>query len=562
MSCNSCKGCGQAHHNEILQGDDGALKRALYKSMDHSDSSLRQPIVAVVNSYTNATAGHANLDVIGKKVIEGIEEAGGTAMTFGVIAPCDGIAEGHLGMRYILAGREMVASSIEVMVRAHRFDAIVLLGSCDKIVPGMLMAAARLDIPAILVNAGPMYPAVYNGKHWDGNIITEAIGWKKSGKIDDKEFRKIEDLAEPTIGSCTMFGTANTMCCLSESLGMSLVGTTTIPAIAKERLDVAYESGKQIMGLIERGITTRQIITKKSIQNAICALLATGGSTNAIIHLQAIHYEAGLGHLELDEFSKLSEKVPLLASLYPASTFDMIDFHEAGGIAAVEKEMTSLLHLDAITVTGSKGDALDKIGFSTNREVIKKIDEPFMNSAGVTVMRGNLAEEGAVIKPAAVPASMFKFTGKAIVFNSEQETIDAIMAGKVTKGAVLVVRYEGPKGGPGLPEMYKPMKLLEGMGLSEHCALITDGRFSGSNRGLFIGHIAPEAYDGGLIGLVEDGDEITLDIDSNTVSVDLSDEEIVTRRANWIPVEKEVPTGILRLYRKCVSSAATGALFT
>lgn len=560
MTCNSCKGCGAPHHNQILQGDDGALKRALYKSMDHSDEDLRQPIIAVVNSYTNATAGHANLDVIGQQVIKGIEEAGGTAMTFGTIAPCDGIAEGHLGMRYILAAREIIAASIEVMVRAHRFDAMVLLGSCDKIVPGMLMAAARLDIPAIVVNAGPMYPAEYKGKHWDGNIVTEAIGWKAKGEIDEQEFRKIEDLAEPTIGSCTMFGTANTMCCLAESLGMSLPGSATIPAIDQQRLDVAYQSGQQIMTLVENNVTARQIITKQSIDNAICALLATGGSTNAIIHLQAIHYEAGLGPLSLDRFAQLSDKVPLLASIYPASEYDMIDFHLAGGVAAVEREMRALLNLDTLTVAGRKGDVLEQIPVTTNRNIIKPLDEPFMHQSGVGVMRGNVAPEGSVIKPAAVPKHMFQFSGKAVVFDSEQAAIDAIVANQIVSGSVIVIRYEGPKGGAGLPEMYKPMKLLEGMGLSESCALITDGRFSGSNRGLFVGHISPEAYEGGVIGLIESGDQVSIDINARTITLDVAEDEIDKRRQQWKPVEKTMPNGILGLYRDRVSSAATGAL--
>ncbi|MEF1256815.1 dihydroxy-acid dehydratase [Vibrio sp. M260112] len=560
MTCNSCKGCGAPHHNQILQGDDGALKRALYKSMDHSDEDLRQPIIAVVNSYTNATAGHANLDVIGQQVIKGIEEAGGTAMTFGTIAPCDGIAEGHLGMRYILAAREIIAASIEVMVRAHRFDAMVLLGSCDKIVPGMLMAAARLDIPAIVVNAGPMYPAEYKGKHWDGNIVTEAIGWKAKGEIDEQEFRKIEDLAEPTIGSCTMFGTANTMCCLAESLGMSLPGSATIPAIDPKRLEVAYQSGQRIMTLVENNVSARQIITKQSIDNAICALLATGGSTNAIIHLQAIHYEAELGFLSLDRFAQLSDKVPLLASIYPASEYDMIDFHLAGGVAAVEREMRSLLNLDTLTVAGRKGDVLEQIPVTTNRNIIKPLDEPFMHQSGVGVMRGNVAPEGSVIKPAAVPKHMFKFSGKAMVFDSEQAAINAIVANQVVSGSVIVIRYEGPKGGAGLPEMYKPMKLLEGMGLSESCALITDGRFSGSNRGLFVGHISPEAYEGGVIGLIENGDQVSLDISARTITLDVAEDEIDKRRQQWKPLEKTMPKGILSLYRDRVSSAATGAL--
>ncbi|MGD8111716.1 dihydroxy-acid dehydratase [Vibrio sp. TRT 17S01] len=558
-SCGSCGGCA-THHNKILKTDDGALKRALYKSMGHSDEALRKPIIAVVNSYTNATAGHANLDVVGAEVIRGIEEAGGTAMTFGTIAPCDGIAEGHLGMRYILAGREIIAASIEIMVRAHNFDAMVLLGSCDKIVPGMLMAAARLDIPAILVNGGPMYPAEYKGKHWDGNIVTEAIGWKKQGQIDEDEFRKIEDLAEPTIGSCTMYGTANTMCCLSESLGMTLPQTSTIPAIHPERLEVGHRSGQRIVEMVHEGLNARQIINQKSIHNAICTLLATGGSTNAIIHLQAIHYEAGLGELDLTVFDEMSRKVPLVAAIYPASEYDMVDFYEAGGIAAVEKELLPLLHGDALTVSGLKAHCLEQVPHSTNRNLIKSLKEPFMHQAGVGVLRGNLSLLGSVAKPAAVPESMHQFTGKAVVFDSEQTAIDAIIANEIKVGSVVVIRYEGTTGGPGLPEMYKPMKLLEGMGLSESCALITDGRFSGSNRGLFVGHISPEAYEGGLIALVENGDLISLDLDKREINLLVDDDVIELRRSQWTPLHKTVPSGFLQLYRQRVSSAAKGAM--
>ncbi|MDP2573727.1 dihydroxy-acid dehydratase [Vibrio penaeicida] len=562
--CGSCGSCGSGactpHHNTILKDDDGALKRALYKSMGHSDSALRKPIVAVVNSYTNATAGHANLDVVGAEVIRGIEEAGGTAMTFGTIAPCDGIAEGHIGMRYILAAREVITASIEVMVRAHNFDAMVLLGSCDKIVPAMLMAAARLDKPAILVNGGPMYPAEYEGKHWDGNIVTEAIGWKNKGKIDQEEFRKIEDLAEPTIGSCTMYGTANTMCCLSESLGMTLPQTATIPAIHPDRLNVGYRSGKRIVSMIDEGLTARKIISKQGIHNAICTLLATGGSTNAIIHLQAIHYEAGLGELDLDVFDQLSRKVPLIASIYPASEYDMVDFFEAGGIAAVEKELAPLLELDALTVSGTKSECLLKVPTTSNRNMIRTLGTPFLLESGVGVLKGNLSPMGSVAKPAAVPKTMFLFTGKAIVFESEQSAIDAIATDQITAGSVIVIRYEGTTGGAGLPEMYKPMKLLEGMGLSESCALITDGRFSGSNRGLFVGHISPEAFDGGLIGLVEDGDEITLDLVKREINLNVDEDTLAVRKKRWKPLYKDMPKGFIQLYRERVSSAAHGAI--
>lgn len=557
---NGCGTCGD-HFNPVLSGDDGALKRALYKSMGHTDEQLRRPVIAVVNSYTNATAGHVNLNELTAEVLKGIDEAGGVGMVFGTIAPCDGIAEGHLGMRYILAAREVIASSIEVMMRAHRFDGMVMLGSCDKIVPAMLMAAARLDIPAILVNGGPMYPARYHGKDWDGNIVTEAIGWKKRGEIDEAEFRHIEDIAEPGPGSCTMYGTANTMCCIAEVMGMSLPGSSTLPAISPQRRECAFRTGQTAVDLVKRGVNARQIITPDAIRNAMIYLLATGGSTNAILHLQAIHYEAEYGHLPLSDFDKLSHHVPLVAALYPASEHDMIDFWEAGGVTAVEKEISALMHLDALTVSGqTKRQWLETQPETSRPEVIHTLAIPVRNEAGVAVLHGNLSPLGCVVKPAAVPEDLMIFSGPAVVFNSEQESVDAILSGDIPPGSALVLRYEGPKGGPGMPEMYKPMKCLEGMGLSDSCALITDGRFSGSNRGLFVGHISPEASDGGDLALVENGDIITINIPTRELTLNVSADVLAERRQHWVPVEKQVPRGFLRLYRRWALPAAQGAV--
>lgn len=558
MNCTSCENCG--YFCKVLQGDNGALKRALYKSMGHTDDDLRRPIIAVVNSYTNATPGHFNLDKLTQKVLKGIYDAGGLGMVFGTIAPCDGIAEGHLGMRYVLASRELICASIESMVRAHKFDGMVMLGSCDKIVPGMLMAAARLNIPSLFVNGGPMYPASYKGKHWDGNIVTEAIGWKIRGEITEEEFKHIEDIAEPGPGSCTMYGTANTMCSIAESLGMSLPGSATIPAIAEEREQCAYESGKYAVNLVKNNVKARDIINKDSIYNAVCYLLATGGSTNGILHLQAIHYEAGLGVLQLSEFDALSHKIPLIASIYPASEYDMVDYHEAGGVRAVEYELKRVLKLDCITCVGkSKGEVLTDDVKTTNRNVIASWEKPHRKDAGVAVLTGNVSPLGCVVKPAAVPENMLVFKGKAVVFNSEDEANNAIINGKVKAGSVLVLRYEGPKGGPGMPEMYKPMKYLEGMGLADSCALITDGRFSGSNRGLFVGHISPEAYEGGVVGLIKDGDEIAINIPKRSIHLFVSDEDLAMRRENFVPLKKEVPRGFLNIYRKLAASAAKGA---
>lgn len=548
-------------YNDILKGDNGALKRALYKSMGFDDEGLKKPIIAVVNSYTNATPGHFNLKELAEYVKAGIVEAGGTPMEFGTIAPCDGIAEGHEGMRYILPARDLIASSIEVMMRAHKFDGMVLLGSCDKIVPGMLMAAARLDIPAIFLNGGPMYPACYKGKHYDGNIVTEAIGWKQRGEIDEEEFIKIENLAEPGPGSCTMLGTANTMCGLAEAIGLSLPGSSTIPAIAKERRIVATETGRKILELVREKITARQIINRESIENAIMVLLAMGGSTNGIMHLQAIHDEAGLGYLPLSVFDEYSKKIPHIASIYPASEYDMIDFHEAGGISGILYELRELLNTEVMTATGELlSKEFKNLKETTRKEIIKSIKEPFNKESGVAVLQGNIAKEGCVIKPAAVPTDLYSFKGKAVVFNSEQEAIDRILDNEIGKGSVLVLRYEGPKGGPGMPEMYKPMKCLEGMGLADSCALITDGRFSGSNRGLFVGHISPEAYEGGMIALVEDGDEIEIDIPSRRITLHVGEEILEKRKEGFKPLKKEVKNGYLNTYRKLSSSAARGAI--
>lgn len=549
------------YYNPLLWGDSGALKRALYKSMGFTDEALEKPLIAIVNTYTNATPGHYNLNEICKQVEKGIQAAGGTAMTFGTIAPCDGIAEGHDGMRYILPSRDLITSSVECMVRAHRFDGMVLLGSCDKIVPGLLMAAARLDIPAIFCNSGPMMPACYKGKHYDGNIVTEAVGWKQRGEISETEFAEIEDLAEPCCGSCAMLGTANTMGCMAEALGMSLPGSAVVPAIYAKRMQYAYETGRTVMRLVAEGVTARQIITRKSIENAITVLMGIGGSTNAIMHLQAIYKEAGLGLLKLEEFDRLSKRVPQVASVYPASPYDMVDFYEAGGVPAVMKELEELLHRDAVSVTGRTiGEILEHADHSLRTEVIRSREQAFAQTGGVAVLRGNLAPLGAVVKPAAIPPHLMKVSGKAVVFHSEQEACQAILEGKVKAGSMVVLRYEGPKGGPGMPEMYRPMKCLEGMALSDSCVIITDGRFSGSNRGCFVGHISPEAYEGGILALVEDGDLISVDVPGRSLELLVSEEILEARRTCWVRPEKAIQDGYLKTYRKISRSAAEGAV--
>lgn len=549
------------YYNQLLKGDGGALKRALYKSMGFTDTALEKPLIAIVNTYTNATPGHFNLNDICEQVKKGIEAAGGTSMVFGSIAPCDGIAEGHDGMRYILPSRDLITSSVECMVRAHKFDGMVLLGSCDKIVPGLLMAAARLDIPAIFCNSGPMMPAVYKGKHYDGNIVTEAVGWKERKEITEEEFRYIENIAEPCVGSCAMLGTANTMGCMAEAMGMSLPGSATIPAVYAKRMAVAYSTGETIMTLVKKGVTARQIITREAIHNAIAVLMGIGGSTNGIMHLQAIHKEAGLGELSLTVFDELSKKVPQVASIYPASEYDMVDFYEAGGVPAVMKELEPVLHGQCINVEGRTLKEVLKDFSSTNRrEVIKPLKEPFNETGGVAVLTGNLAPLGAVIKPAAIPKNLMKIEGKARVFQSEQEACEGILKGQVKENTIIVLRYEGPKGGPGMPEMYRPMKCLEGMNLSNTCALITDGRFSGSNRGCFVGHISPEAYEGSTLAIVEDGDIIRIDVDKRELTLLVDEKVIEERKTRWVKPEKDIRSGYLNTYKKICRSAAEGAV--
>lgn len=547
--------------NPLLQGDHGALKRALYKSMGFDDEALSRPLIAVVNSYTTATPGHANLNELSRQVHMGIEAAGGTAMEFGTIAPCDGIAEGHEGMRYILPARDLIASSIECMVRAHRFDGMVMLGSCDKIVPGMLMAAARLDIPALLVNGGPMLPASYRGKHYDGNIVTESIGWKQRGEIDEAQFAAIENLAEPCVGSCAMLGTANTMGCMAEALGLMLPGTATIPAVMARRLRAARQSGRRVVEMVKAGLTARRVLTHEAVENAMMLLMAMGGSTNAIMHLQAIHREAGLGELPLPAFDAMSQRVPQVASIYPASPYDMADFDEAGGVPAILRELRTLLHADCLTGSGETwAELLAHTPQSPRREVIRPLAEPFAQTGGVAVLTGNLAPLGAVVKPAAVPEQLHRFEGVARVFQGEREACEAILAGQIAPDTAIVLRYEGPKGGPGMPEMYRPMKCLEGMGRAQDCCIVTDGRFSGSNRGLFIGHISPEAYEGGVLALIEDGDRIRVDIGAREVTLLVDEQTLSERAAHFIRPEKTVADGYLSTYRKNSLSAAQGAV--
>lgn len=550
---------------DILARPEWSLNRSLYKSMGYTDEELARPIVAIVNSWNTIVPGHFMLNDIARAVKEGVIAAGGTPVEFSTIAACNGVAQGHLGMRYILPTRDLIANSIEMMIQAHRLDGMVLIGSCDKVVPGMLMAAARLDMPSIFINGGPMPSGKfkkenpYGGEMVDSSAVQEGLGALQAGKLTLNDYCLLEDTACPSPGSCAMLGTANTMCCVAEAMGMSLPGSAMIPPTEALRLRAAKETGKAIMQLIEKGITARDIINKMSIENAIRLALAIGGSTNLAIHIIAIAMEAGVD-LTLDDLDRLARETPHVAAIMPASPYGCAEFYYAGGVPAVMKQIESLLHKGALTVNGrTVGENISGAEVRDDR-IIRSIDSPFHRDSGLAVLKGNLAPDGSITKPAAISEALWHFRGKAKVFDSEQDAIDYIEAGKVEKGMVLVIRYEGPKGGPGMPEMFKPMKLLAGMGLAKDVALITDGRFSGSNNGCFVGHISPEAFEGGTIALVKDGDIIDIDITNRSLNIELSDDELNARKKEWVQPEPKIKEGYLYLYSKLASSADKGAV--
>jgi dihydroxy-acid dehydratase len=527
---------------------EGALARGLYRSMGYTDEDFRKPVIAIVNTWNTVCPGHFNLNQVAAEVRKGITQNGGMAVEFGTIGPCDGIAQGNEGMTYILPSREVMLHSIEVMVESHRFDGLVLLGSCDKTVPALLMAAARLDLPTILVNGGPMEPGTRHGRDIDVNEIEIAVGEYQAGKIDLAELSYVEKSACPTPGSCTMIGTANTMSCLSEAMGLSLPGSATIPATYSRRLQAANESGRRVVDLVREGVTARQIITAPAMENAIRVGLAIGGSTNLVLHLLALAEEAELP-LQIDDFDRLSRETPYIASIMTASEYDMVDFHRAGGIPAVMRQLLPLLHGDALTVSGC-----------SVRENVKDARIEDERDGGLAVMRGNLAPQSAVAKPSAISADRLRVEGPAVVFNSEQELIAAIGEKRIARGDILVVRYEGPKGGPGMREMYTPLKLLDGYGLAEHVYVITDGRFSGSNRGGFVGHICPEAAEGGPLAIVENGDPIRIDVPNRRVDLLVGEEEMARRFEAWQGPVVRVKKGYLALYAALVKPAFRGAV--
>ncbi len=549
----------------ILQIPEFSFNRSVYKSVGFSNEELEKPIIGIANSWSELVPGSYNLRQLADSVKKGIYAAGGTAVEFGFIGACDGTAQGCSGMNYILPSRDLIANDIEIMVQAHRLDAVVMLGSCDKIVPGMMIAAARLSIPVIILPGGPMLGGkFFDGRKSDLTSVSEAVGMLKSGKLTLDEFSRLEDDASPTCGSCSFFGTANTMCCLAEAIGLTLPQGALTPAVYAERTRIAYKTGKQIVDMVNRNITGDQIITRKSIENAIRVLMATSGSTNAVMHLTAVAAEIDIRPEDMmNMFDRLGDSTPQIAKVNPASRYNMEDFYLSGGIPQVMYELRNVLNLDCMTVTGKTvGENIKEIGCnsSVNRECIKTFEEPFSAKNGVAILHGNIAPLGAVTKPGAIHPDMLCFEGAAKVFDCEEKAEVAILDGKIQKGDVVVIRYEGPKGGPGMREMYKAMKYLYGLGLGKDTAVITDGRFSGTNNGCFVGHISPEAADGGVIAVIEDGDKIVIDIKNKTIRLSIPEKEIAERLEKWKRPAKKFRKGYLALYERMAASASEGAV--
>lgn len=548
----------------ILQRPDFSFNRGVYKSMGFSDKDLEKPIIGIANTWSELVPGSYNLRAVADSVKRGIYAAGGTPVEFGVIGACDGTAQGNEGMRFILPSRDLIANDVEVMVQAHQLDGIVLLGSCDKIVPGLLMAAARLKLPAILLPGGPMQGGpVFDNRASDLTSLSEGCGMVKAGNLEEEELYRMENTCGPGCGSCSFYGTANTMCCLAESLGLTLPNGALIPAVYADRTRIAFETGERIVSLVFENITADQIINEKSLENAIRVLNATGGSTNGVLHLLAVAREAGIDSKSMtDKFKTIGMTTPLIAKVNPASKYNMEDFHNSGGVPQVMKELESLLNRDVLTVTGETvGENLKKHRESRiNREIIKTMEEPFSAFGGIAILEGNLSPEGCITKPSAIKQEMHVFTGTARVFDSEETAEEAILAGEIKAGNVVVIRYEGPKGGPGMREMYKAMKYLYGMGLSESTALITDGRFSGTNNGCFVGHISPEAAEGGPIAFVMDGDEITVDIPKQRITLHVQAQVLEERKKGFLPPKPKYTKGYLGVYSKLAASASRGAV--
>ena len=551
--------------DQVKKGIDRAPHRSLFKAMGYTDREMSRPLIGIANSANEIIPGHIHLNRIVDAVKAGVYMAGGLPVTFGTIGVCDGIAMNHLGMKYSLGSRELIADSVEVMALAHAFDALVLVVNCDKIVPGMLMAAARVDIPAIVISGGPMLAGRHPGdqdRKIDLITVFESVGAVHSKKMTAETLSAIEDEACPTCGSCAGMFTANSMNCLTEAIGMALPGNGTIPAVMASRIRLAKETGLQIMDLLERGITPRTIMTKEAFANALTVDMALGCSTNTVLHLSAIASEAGVP-FSLKSINEISARTPNLCSLSPAGNDHVEDLDRAGGVQAVLKELSNadLIHGECITASGKRVAENIKTAVIKDRAVIRSIKDPYHQEGGLAVLYGNLAPAGCVVKQSAVSKEMLSHEGPARVFDSEEEATDAIMNGRINPGEVLVIRYEGPKGGPGMREMLTPTSAIAGMGLDAQVALITDGRFSGGTRGASIGHVSPEAMEGGPIAILKNGDVISIDISHKKLDVKLSDGEIQKRLSAWKRPAQKITTGYMERYGRSVLSASEGAVF-
>jgi len=545
----------------VTKGAERAPNRSLFYAMGYTKEELERPLIGVVSAHSEIVPGHIHLDKIADAVKAGIRMAGGTPVLIPAIGVCDGIAMGHIGMKYSLASRELICDSVETMTMAHQLDGLVLVPNCDKIVPGMVMAAVRMDIPAVVCSGGPMLAGTYNGEEVSLSKMFEAVGAYKAGMIDSCKLEECEQGVCPGCGSCAGMYTANSMNCLCEAIGIALPGNGTIPAVSNKRIMLAKHAGMAIMELVEKNITARDIINERSITNALACDMALGCSSNSVLHLLAIANEAGV-HLDLSLFNKMSEKTPNLCHLAPAGPTHMQDLNAAGGIRAVQAELLAAGMLDgeALTVTGktvAENVAGAKI-LDTNS--IRPVSDPYSKTGGIQILWGNIAQNGCVVKRSAVAPEMLCHEGPARVFNSEDEAIAAIYAGKIVDGDVVVIRYEGPKGGPGMREMLNPTSALAGMKLDKTVALITDGRFSGASRGASIGHVSPEAADGGNIALIEEGDIISIDIPAASINVRVSDETLAARREKYVAPEPNIKTGWLARYARYVSGAENGAV--
>lgn len=545
----------------VTRGKQQAPHRSLFNALGLTPEEMDRPLVGIVSSYNEIVPGHMNLDKIVNAVKQGVTMAGGTPIVFPAIAVCDGIAMGHIGMKYSLVTRDLIADSTEAMALAHQFDALVMVPNCDKNVPGLLMAAARINVPTIFVSGGPMLAGHVKGKKTSLSSMFEAVGANAAGMITDEDLCEFENKTCPTCGSCSGMYTANSMNCLTEVLGMGLGGNGTIPAVYSARIRLAKQAGMKVMELLEKNILPRDIMTEKAILNALTVDMALGCSTNSMLHLPAIAHEIGMD-FEIDFANGISEKTPNLCHLAPAGPTYMEDLDEAGGVYAVMAELNKkgLLHTDCMTVTGKTVG--ENIAHAVNRdpEVIRPIDQPYTPTGGLAVLKGNLAPDGSVVKRSAVVEEMLVHEGPARVFDCEEDAIDAIKGGKIVAGDVVVIRYEGPKGGPGMREMLNPTSAIAGMGLGSSVALITDGRFSGASRGASIGHVSPEAAVGGPIALVEEGDIVKIDIPNLRLELDVSEEELAKRREAWKPREPKVTTGYLARYAAMVTSGNRGAI--